>query len=132
MYFLPGDYQTLLFGNSLGLREGNPADPVDRLRADSDVGYITNIWGIGAVGLLISVSFYLGISSFAYRTWRFGNCPGGSGLLLVASLFFLAGHAKEVHLFTRTGFEAYLLMFWSVYYAVKSGGPGARPLEYTL
>jgi hypothetical protein len=125
MYFLPRDYETLFFGNSLGLREGNLADPVDRLRADTDVGYITNIWGIGVVGLIISTSFYLAILGFAYRSWRLGSCPGGSGLLLVASLFFLAGHSKELHLFTRTGLEVYLLMFWPVYYVAQWGSSGA-------
>ena len=120
MYFWPKDYQTLLFGNSLGLREGNPADPVDRLRADTDVGYVTNIWGIGAVGLAVSMSFYLAILGFGCRAWRLRSCSGGSAMLLVASLFFLAGHAKEVHLFTRTGLEVYLLMFWAVYYSLES------------
>jgi len=125
MYFLPTDLQTLLFGNSLGLRQADPTDTVDRLRADTDVGYVTNIWGIGLLGLLMSVGFYLAILDFAVRQWTRGRCSGGSGVLIVASLFFLAGHAKEVHLFTRTGLEMYLFMFWPVYYAVKSYGSGA-------
>lgn len=120
MYFVPKDLQTFLFGNSLGLREGNLADPVDRLRADTDVGYVTNIWGIGVIGLAISVAFYVAILGFAVRQWVRGRCSGGAAILTIASIFFLVGHAKESHLFTRTGFELYLLILWSVYYSVNS------------
>jgi len=102
MYFVPRDLTTFLFGNSLGLREGNVADPVDRLRADTDVGYVTIFWGIGLVGLTMSVGFYLAILGFAFAMDT-PKVSGRSRDLIAASLFFLAGHAKEVHLFTRTG-----------------------------
>jgi len=70
----------------------------------------------------MSVGFYLAILGFAFRQWIRRRCPGGAGILIAASLFFLAGHAKEVHLFTRTGLEVYLFIFWSVYYSLKPYG----------
>jgi hypothetical protein len=123
MYFFPNSAGVLLFGNSLGLREGNESSPLDHLRVDSDVGYVTNIWGIGLVGTAISVTFYLVLLFYGLNLWRRGVCRGGPIVLIVTTGFFLAGHAKEVHLFARSGFEILLMLFWSLYVSRSPAGP---------
>jgi hypothetical protein len=115
MYFLPSSFGDLLFGNSLGLRLGDPSDPLDRLRANTDVGYVMDLAGIGIVGTLLSLSFYSVILLVGIDSLLWKRRVDGALLLVIVTLFFLIGHAKEVHLFTRSGFEFLLLMFWSVH-----------------
>jgi hypothetical protein len=123
MYFLPSSRQ-IVFGNSLGLRVGNRLDPVDRRRLDTDVGYVTDLGGVGIVGTCISVSFYVVILVFALRCWIRGQPHYGSIILAFVTLCFLVGHAKEVHLFARSGLELYLFLLWAI--QREAGGASAR------
>jgi hypothetical protein len=115
MYFMPRTFRDLLFGNSFGLRLGAVGDPVDQLRANTDVGYVVDLSGIGIVGLSFSVLFYFLTLGFSIDSWLRSPPVAGSLIMIVLSIFFLVGHAKEVHLFTRCGFELYLFLFWAMH-----------------
>jgi hypothetical protein len=96
MYVAPESAMQIVFGNSIGLWSDNPADPINRLRLRSDIGYVVDLGGIGLIGVLLSLVFYGSILMLTLVSCVRRHPAHGSLVLLTMATFFLSGHAKEV------------------------------------
>ncbi len=109
-YFLPDEPMTFLFGNSQAY---HGRDVVNPEAVESDVGFVVNWFGLGAIGVTLILGFYGMLAVFAARGIADGHQIGYVLLLVVALV--TGAHFVSVTLFTRHGFEIVSILFWGVF-----------------
>jgi hypothetical protein len=106
MYFLPEDFRTLVFGSSISGR--------DSIYIPSDVGYVLQIYGLGIIGTMIIIMFYIYSFFVAWRWWP--NNRAIAYLLFSLTCALLILNAKEQALLTRHAFTLSSLLITSWYF----------------
>jgi len=105
----PDDAETFLFGSSFGPHTGGD-DEVEKYRTDSDIGYITNLFGVGVLGSLLIIFFYFFTAYVVFQNKRIIGFP----LTLIFFIFLgflLIGNAKEPDLMGRIGIDLYAMLY---------------------
>lgn len=96
--FFPDTPGVFLFGHSLTLRT----------LVDSDIGYVQLVFGLGLVGTLLHVLFYLLVIRASWRLRAVVPMLALPGLAIAAALLFVT--TKEQFLLTRYYFSATMLL----------------------
>lgn len=98
----PDSWVQALFGNSV----------YERANSNSDIGYVRDIYGLGIVGLMFTVFFYLLLLRDALIKSSVNKSVAKYVIVLVFSL--VVAHYKEPFLFTRYFLSVTLLMYFVV------------------
>lgn len=105
MFFVPDSPLTLLAGGMGSGRGG-------RFYLASDSGYIRLIYGIGVVGVILSVSAYVAFAVAGLRS----RLPGGLPLLLAYfGVVVIVFNVKELAVLTRNQLSLVAFLYWLVW-----------------
>ncbi|MDO6776593.1 hypothetical protein Q4591_14650 [Shewanella sp. 3_MG-2023] len=99
---IPSDTNQLLFGNSIYERENS----------SSDIGFIRDLFGIGVIGVIISLLFYIYVILEVF--FRRSTCPLLAKFIIIFTLSLILAHAKEPFLFTRYFLTVTVVLFASL------------------
>ena len=105
----PEGAKTLIFGTSFGPHTGAD-DDLEEYRTNSDIGYITNLFGVGLFGSLLIMSFYFFTAYIFLKNKRIIGFPLTLIFFIFLS-FLLIGNAKEPDLMGRIGMDLYAMLY---------------------
>ena len=106
MYFLPDDFINVVFGSSISGRGD--------VYVQSDVGYVLSIFGIGILGTLLMIAFYIYVFILAFRIKDYDKDV--ALLLFLFTVVVTILNLKEQTLLTRHAFTITVLLFSSWYF----------------
>jgi hypothetical protein len=99
---IPDDWLQFIFGNSIYARENS----------NSDIGYIRDIFGIGIIGVILTLLVYVYLIYDSLRKYSVNSALGKYIIVLIVTLIIV--HYKEPFLFTRYFLTITLFMYFSL------------------
>ena len=99
---IPDDWLQFIFGNSIYARENS----------NSDIGYIRDIFGIGIIGVILTLLVYVYLIYDSLRKYNVNFVLAKYIIVLIVSLIIV--HYKEPFLFTRYFLTITLFMYFSL------------------